>query len=88
MVDKICKNCPLRIEGYCFPANLILLPFDEFDVILGMDWLTQHDAVNGELLWVEPEKLDGLSNVILAIPAQRYIIKGYEAYLAIVLDIK
>ncbi|KAA3469916.1 E3 ubiquitin-protein ligase RBBP6 [Gossypium australe] len=23
----------------------MLLPFDEFDVILGMDWLTLHDAV-------------------------------------------
>ncbi|KHG13847.1 Poly (ADP-ribose) glycohydrolase [Gossypium arboreum] len=22
----------------------MLLPFDEFDVLLGMDWLTQHDA--------------------------------------------
>ena len=23
----------------------MLLPFDEFDVILGLDWLTAHDAV-------------------------------------------
>lgn len=45
MADKICKNFPLMIEGYRFLANLMLLPFDEFDVILGMDWLTQHDAV-------------------------------------------
>ncbi|KAA3480275.1 zf-CCHC domain-containing protein/RVP_2 domain-containing protein [Gossypium australe] len=26
-------------------ANLILLPFDEFDIILGMDWLTAHDVM-------------------------------------------
>ncbi|XP_052477132.1 uncharacterized protein LOC128032559 [Gossypium raimondii] len=25
-------------------ANLMLLPFDEFDLILGMDWLTLHDV--------------------------------------------
>ncbi|XP_052874454.1 uncharacterized protein LOC128279903 [Gossypium arboreum] len=31
--------------GHCFPANLMLLPFDKFDVILGMDWLTAHDVV-------------------------------------------
>ncbi|KAA3486978.1 hypothetical protein EPI10_030836 [Gossypium australe] len=26
------------VLGYDFPANLMLLPFNEFDVILGMDW--------------------------------------------------
>ncbi|KAA3469630.1 Gag-Pol polyprotein [Gossypium australe] len=45
LVDKVCKNCPLMTQGNCFPADLMLLPFDEFDVILGMDWLTLHDAV-------------------------------------------
>ena len=45
MVDKVCKNYPLMVRGYCFSVDLMLLPFDEFDVILGMDWLTQHDAV-------------------------------------------
>ncbi|KAA3474418.1 Gag-Pol polyprotein [Gossypium australe] len=45
LVDKICKNCPLTTRGYCFLADLMLLPFDEFDVILGMDWLTLHDTV-------------------------------------------
>ncbi|KAA3470616.1 DNA/RNA polymerases superfamily protein [Gossypium australe] len=101
MVDKICKNCPLMVKGYCFLADLMLFPFDEFDVILGMDWLTQHNAVvnckqkcivlkcqNGDLLYVESDKLDGLSNVISAISAQKYIRKGYDAYLAYVLDTK
>ncbi|XP_052887986.1 uncharacterized protein LOC128296593 [Gossypium arboreum] len=45
MVDKICKNCPLMVKGKCFLADLMLLPFDEFNVILGMDWLTQHNVV-------------------------------------------
>ncbi|KAA3466144.1 Gag-Pol polyprotein [Gossypium australe] len=45
LVDEVCKNCPLITRGYYFPANLMLLSFDEFDVILGMDWFTLHDAV-------------------------------------------
>ena len=45
MVDKVCKNCPLMVRALCFPAHLMLLPFDDFDIILGMDWLTLHDAV-------------------------------------------
>ncbi|KAA3483948.1 DNA/RNA polymerases superfamily protein [Gossypium australe] len=45
LVNKVCKNFPLKTHGYCFLADLMLLPFDEFDVILGMDWLTLHNAV-------------------------------------------
>ena len=86
MVDKACKNYPLIVKGYCFSADLMLLPFEEFDVILGTDWLTQYDAVvnckqkyivlkceSGELLHVESDKLDGLPNVISAISAQKYV---------------
>ncbi|KAA3465750.1 Gag-Pol polyprotein [Gossypium australe] len=82
-------------------ADLMLLPFDEFDVILGKDWLTQHDAMvnckqkhivlkcqNGEMLCIESDKLDGLFNVISAMSAQKYVRKGYDAYLAYVLDTK
>ncbi|KAA3484482.1 Gag-Pol polyprotein [Gossypium australe] len=45
LVDRFCKNCLLMIRCHYFPADLMLLPFDEFNVILGMDWLTLHDAV-------------------------------------------
>ncbi|XP_052885244.1 uncharacterized protein LOC128293774 [Gossypium arboreum] len=29
LVDKVCRNFLLMIRGHCFPANLMLLPFDE-----------------------------------------------------------
>ncbi|KAA3480709.1 Gag-Pol polyprotein [Gossypium australe] len=45
LVDKVCKNYHLMTRGYYFPGDLMLLPFDEFDVILGMDWLTLYDVV-------------------------------------------
>jgi hypothetical protein len=35
----------ITIEGYPFLANLTLLPSEGLDVILGMDWLTQHKGV-------------------------------------------
>ncbi|KAA3466358.1 Retrovirus-related Pol polyprotein from transposon 17.6 [Gossypium australe] len=34
LVDNVCKNCPLMFRDICFPADLMLLPFDEFDIIL------------------------------------------------------
>ncbi|KAA3465912.1 DNA/RNA polymerases superfamily protein [Gossypium australe] len=45
LVDNVYKNCPLMTRGYYFLTDLMLLPFAEFDVILGMDWLTLNDAV-------------------------------------------
>ncbi|CAN6447714.1 unnamed protein product [Victoria cruziana] len=35
----------LYIEDRAFPAQLILLDMIEFDVILGMDWLAQHEVL-------------------------------------------
>ncbi|XP_052882713.1 uncharacterized protein LOC108477480 [Gossypium arboreum] len=68
-------------KGHYFPANLMLLPFDKFDVILGMDWLTTHDVV-------EPDELNGMPAVISSVSAKRCIRKGYEAYLTFVLNTK
>nr|GEW27832.1 putative nucleotidyltransferase, ribonuclease H [Tanacetum cinerariifolium] len=38
------RNCPLRVgDEICF-ANLLPLKMSDFDIILGMDWLTEHRA--------------------------------------------
>ena len=79
----------------------MLLPFDEFDVILGMDWLTLHDAIvnckekvielkceSGEILRVEPDKSEAIFSMMSSMSAQRYLRKGYEAYLAYVINTK
>ncbi|VFQ60087.1 unnamed protein product [Cuscuta campestris] len=36
---------PDVIQGHQFSANLVELPYKEFDIILGMDWLTEHQAI-------------------------------------------
>lgn len=41
-VNKIYKRVPLNIQGVVFLTNLMELPFEEFDLILGMDWLVEH----------------------------------------------
>lgn len=33
IVNKVCKNCPLKIKGLEFRNNLMLLPSNELDVI-------------------------------------------------------
>ena len=43
-IDQICPNCEMEIEGQTFKVNLIPFKLGEFDVILGMDWLTECEA--------------------------------------------
>ncbi|KAA3462057.1 zf-CCHC domain-containing protein/RVP_2 domain-containing protein [Gossypium australe] len=98
---KIYKSCPLKVRGYDFPASLMLLPFDDFDIILGMDWLSEHDVIvscqrkqvslkcpTGEYVCVRADGIDCTTNVISVSSAQKMIRKGYEAYLTYVLDLK
>ena len=44
-VNRVYKNCPIVIHDREFSATLIALPFHEFDLILGMDWLSKHRAI-------------------------------------------
>ena len=42
--DIFLSNCLVLIEGRELLAGVILLDVMDFDVILGMDWLSQHYA--------------------------------------------
>ena len=50
LVTHIYKNCYIEIKGHEFVINLIPIQLGEFDVILGMDWLSRHEAVIGCVL--------------------------------------
>ncbi|GJY66584.1 putative reverse transcriptase domain-containing protein, partial [Tanacetum coccineum] len=43
-IDKVIKGCKLEIEGHMFDINLIPFGSGSFDVIIGMDWLSNHKA--------------------------------------------
>ena len=45
IVHRVYKDCPIRIQEYEFLGDLIELSFREFDVILGMDWLSRPQVV-------------------------------------------
>ena len=44
IADRVYMRCRVIIEGHEFRANLVLLDIQDFDVILGMDWLYRHHA--------------------------------------------
>ena len=38
--SSLCARCPMEVEGRMYKVNLICLPLQELEVILGMDWLS------------------------------------------------
>ncbi|GKE32801.1 putative reverse transcriptase domain-containing protein [Tanacetum coccineum] len=43
-IDKVIKGYKLEIEGHVFDSDLIPFGHGSFDVIIGMDWLSNHKA--------------------------------------------
>ena len=100
-VNRVYRNYPIVIQAREFLANLITLPFREFDLILGMDWLSKHRAIvdygqktvvlrcsNQSEVIVQGIRSGVMSNVISAMQASRLMRKGCETLLALILDSK
>ena len=82
-VNRVYKNCLIIIHDKEFSTDLITLSFHEFDLILGMDWLSKHRAIidcdkktvelrcsdQSEVI-VHGVRSDPMSNVILAMQAR------------------
>ena len=84
-----------------FSTDLIALPFREYDLILGMDSLSRHRAIvdydkksmihkcpDQSTMTVHGIRFGPLYNVISTMQASRFLRKGCEAFLALVLDSK
>ncbi|GJQ99929.1 putative reverse transcriptase domain-containing protein [Tanacetum coccineum] len=66
-VDRVIRNCKLELGTSLFTIDLIPLGHGSFDVIVGMDWLSEHKAkivchekVNG--IHVDPSKIEAVKN--------------------------
>ena len=99
VVNQICKKCRLNIEGRTMEADLIVMDMKDFDIILGMDWLTaNHASINcfekivkfqipdqSEFCF-KGNKLTLMRRVISAFIAKRLLRKGCEGFLAAMID--
>ncbi|GKD15150.1 putative reverse transcriptase domain-containing protein [Tanacetum coccineum] len=76
-VDRIIRKCKLELGNSLFIINLIPLGYGSFDVIVGMDWLSQnraeivcHEKVvripleSGEILCVQGERTPGIAKAL------------------------
>ena len=98
-LDSVVRDSRVLIGGQEFPADLVALDIRDFDVVLGMDWLSHHrgtlDCYKKEVKFHRPGKLEvkfrGIrrelsSNIISAMAAQRMLRRGCQGYLAYVVE--
>ena len=92
IVNKVYRDCPIKIREYEVLGDLIELSFREFDVILGMNWLSRHRAIvdcrmkrvtlrtlnDDEVIFID-KRSNHLSNVISVAVSRKMVRKGCEA---------
>ncbi|XP_070048998.1 uncharacterized protein [Nicotiana tomentosiformis] len=99
IVDRVYRSCVVTLCGYETRADLLLLDMIDFEVILGMDWLSSyHDILDFHAKTVTlamPElprlewkgsSVSTSSRVISFLKARHLVEKGCLAYLAYVQD--
>ena len=97
--DRVVRDSRVLIGGQEFPADLVALDMRDFDVVLGMDWLSRHRATlncyKKEVKLHRPGELEvkfrGIrrelsSGMISTMAAQRMLRKGCQGYLAYVVE--
>ena len=99
IIDREYLNCPIRFDDKIRSANLLPLDMNDFDIILGMDWLSEHRAtidchtirvIFGNLYapeFVYQGSKPGISvKIISALKARSLLSHGCEGFLASIKD--
>ena len=95
LAESVYMDSRVIIGGQEFLANFILLDIHDFDVILGMDWLSRHhdtvDCYRKEVRFCRPGETKvvfyGLwktlpNSIMTAMKASKMLQKSYQGYLA------
>ncbi|KAL7234119.1 hypothetical protein ACSBR1_017668 [Camellia fascicularis] len=99
LLGDVCRSCEIELDGRIFPINLISLEMKDFDVILGMDWLTKHhasiDCFRKKVVFAMPgqhefffqgDRKGSSICFISSLQANRMLRKGCHGYLACVVS--
>ncbi|KAJ0715767.1 putative nucleotidyltransferase, Ribonuclease H [Helianthus annuus] len=97
--SHVVKGCQLILANQTFSIDLIPIVLGSFDVVIGMDWLSQHRAeilcnekivripgLGSEPLMIRGDKRSAVENIISLLKAQKCLRKGHTAVLALVTD--
>ncbi|XP_074323035.1 uncharacterized protein LOC141659982 [Apium graveolens] len=98
-VNSLYHDCVVIVDDRKLFVDLLPIPMQDFDVILGMDWLEWHkvtiDCQRKKIIFGDPNSPEfefqgstpsGLGKFTSAIKAKRMLTHGCEGYLAHVID--
>ena len=101
ITDRVYMGCRVIIEGHEFMAKLVFFDIQDFDVILGMDWLSRHhatmDCFKKEVKFCTPRKPDitfcGVrkilsSSMMSVMMVGKMLRKSYPGYLAYAVEVR
>ncbi|KAA3461632.1 DNA/RNA polymerases superfamily protein [Gossypium australe] len=85
LVDQLCKHFPMESQRLAFLVDLLLTIFGELNLILGMDWLTEHGSLNGEIV-EKCVRTSGSTRIISSVQANKLLNQDCEPFLAYVIN--
>ncbi|GJT78124.1 putative reverse transcriptase domain-containing protein [Tanacetum coccineum] len=101
MTNRVINNCMITIGETYLPINLIPIQLGKFDIVIGMDWLSENQAKiicnkkmvklkspNGEVICIYGDKKSRGLNLISMMKTIKCLRKGCMAYLAYVTKAK
>ncbi|GJT76196.1 putative reverse transcriptase domain-containing protein [Tanacetum coccineum] len=98
--NTVIQGCTLILLKQPFKIDLMPIKLGSFDVIIGMDWLSKYHAriicdekvvhilIDDETLIIRGDRSKTHLNLISCIKNERYISRGYQVYIAQVMEKK
>ncbi|GJX35099.1 putative reverse transcriptase domain-containing protein [Tanacetum coccineum] len=98
--NTVIQGCTLILLNQPFKVDLMPIKLGSFDVVIGMDWLSKYHAriicdekvvhipINGETLIIRGDRSKTRLSLISCIKTKRYISRGYQVFIAQVMEKK
>ncbi|GJU74915.1 putative reverse transcriptase domain-containing protein [Tanacetum coccineum] len=92
--NTILRGCTLNLLNHLFKIDLMPIELGTFDVVIGMDWLVDQDAVivcgkkvvhipvKNKMLVIEGDRSTSRLKIISCIKASKYIERGHQLFVA------
>ncbi|GKC09857.1 putative reverse transcriptase domain-containing protein [Tanacetum coccineum] len=98
--NTVIQSCTLILLNQPFKIDLMPIKLGSFDVVIGMDWLSKYHAriicdekvvhipIDGETLIIRGDRSKTRLSLISCIKTERYISRGYQVFIAQVMEKK
>ncbi|GKC39734.1 putative reverse transcriptase domain-containing protein, partial [Tanacetum coccineum] len=98
--NTVIQGCTLILLNQPFKIDLMPIKLGNFDVVIGMDWLSKYHAriicdekvvripIDGETLIIRGDRSKTRLNLMSCIKTKRYISRGYQVFVAQVMEKK